>query len=712
MSPRTTLVTAAVVSLCALPVAAAGAKSHAHKPAKAARAEAGTIVAATTGLGQLPAHAKLGPAHRVDIGAMRHVRSAKRSARKHARAVLPAGKSVGAKVLLLSANTSDPSYAWWTSALKTDGVPFDAIVTRDTPITTDLLQTDADHGNYEAVILASGSLMDWSSGSGVDTMTPDEWTALQGYEKAFAIREINAYDYPQPMFGTGWGGNCGDKSGTTATVTPAGASVFTDLAGSFPVDSGVFGCETTPWPGSAWQTLISGPNGGIVGTTIRTDGVETMFDSYSGADWTIYTRLLAHGMLNWVTKGVYLGMHRDYFRLDVDDVFLGNDRWDPATHALNPDESSIIRMTPNDVLRAAQWEQKSGVQLNFLFNGDGADPTGASTSNNSSAATARSAGAPHQTTTTTQSGTTTTAKAPPKKQPKPKPVKPIKVPKNVSDPLTVALLLTKDQFRWTNHTFTHPELDASDEPTIESEIKQNIDFGTKYKLPFDKTELVTGGHTGYQNPNMPDALAKTGIKWFGEDNSRQPKQYGLANALSVPRWPTGVYYNVGTKAEELDEYNYLNYSICGDHQGHGIGCLPAPVTSYDQFVNNEAGMIIRHILDNDPRPHYVHQSNLAEDGTMYPVFDEVLRRFHAYVNTPLVQPTETEEGQTLQQQAAWNAAVDAGSVTGTITSAGLTVTSTVPDLMVPATGIRAGSLYGGLRSGWMRVGAGTTNLGL
>jgi hypothetical protein len=709
MSPRTTLAIAASLAITAVPAAPAAAKKYEAPVAN----EPASIVAAHTGLGRLaPARARLVPAHRVDVGAMRHLRSAKKSARKHVRAVLPTGKSVAAKLLILSPNTTDPSYAWWTSALKIEGVPYDAVVTLDKDVTTSMLQSDATHGNYEGVILTSGSLMDWSTGSAVETMTGDEWAALQSYESSFAVRELNAFDYPQPLFGTNWGGNCADKSGTTATVTTAGASVFGDLAGSFPIDSGVYGCESTPLDASAWQTLISGRNGAIVGTTVRTDGVETMFDSYSGADWTIYTRLLAHGMLNWVTKGVYLGMHRNYFRIDIDDVFLANDRWDPATNTINPDESSNIRMKTSDVLRAVQWQQKNGIQFNLLFNASGADPSGDSTSTTTTAMTARAVGRPP-----VQTKSKTTFVAPKaavvKKAPKPITTKLPKLPKKVVDPLTSALLLTKDQFRWTNHTFTHPEFTNADTlATLMGEVQQNVDFGRKYKLPFDPSELVTGGHTGLQNPNMAQALDTTGVKWFGEDISVHPAQYGLGGAQSVPRWPTGVYYNVGTFAEELDEYNFLNYTVCGDGQGHGVGCLPAPVTSYDQFVNNETGMILRHILDNDPRPHFVHQSNLAEDGTLYPVADEVLNRYRAAVNTPLVQLTEAQQGQLLQQQAAWNAAVAAGRVTGTITAGRLSVTSTDPTLMVPATGVASGSLYGGTRSGWFKTGSTTLNLGL
>ena len=40
-------------------------------------------------------------------------------------------------------------------------------------------------------------------------------------------------------------------------------------------------------------------------------------------------QLLRHGELNWVTRGVFLGYQRNYLELQVDDLFLGDDAWDP-----------------------------------------------------------------------------------------------------------------------------------------------------------------------------------------------------------------------------------------------------------------------------------------------------------------------------------------------------------------------------------------------
>ncbi|MCW2967245.1 MAG: hypothetical protein JWM71_1017 [Solirubrobacteraceae bacterium] len=663
MSPRLSLSIAASLVIAAVPAAPVLAKSKSHAPARPvpAAAEGSTTLHPMSGLGRLvPSSVRLSLAKdaKVDVRSERGVKVAKRSALKHHRAVLPAGKSVNARILLLAATGDEPTFTWWKSMLTTEGVPFDAIVTRDaSPLTTQQLQLSATKGRYEGIVLATTSLTDCSVSPCADTMTPDAWTALQSYEASFNVRELDAYGWPSPANGTNWGGNCGDKSGMTETVTAAGKSTFADLTGTVPVDKGVWGCETSPLAGSSWQTLVAGPNGAVVGTSTRADGVETMFNSVDGSDWTIHTQLLFHGMLNWLTKGIYLGTHRNFLGIDVDDIFLSNDRWDPATHDLNPDENSVIRMKPADVLRAIMWEQHNNLTLNLLFNGSGADPATSS--------------------------------------------------RHLGDPFSNAILLAKNQFTWENHTWTHPVLDQSSQATIESEIKNNITFAQKYDLPgFDRTELVTGGHTGLTNPAMPKALSDTGIKTIGADASYMPNQTAVGPATTDPRHPTGIYYNVGTKAEELDEYNYLNYTVCGG----GPACISAPV-DWNGYVNNEATIILRHVLGNDPRPHFVHQSNLAEDGTMYPVMDEVLRRYHAYVNTPLTQLSATDEAGTLQQQGAWTAAVAAGKVTGTITAAGLSVTSTIPNLMVPVSGTRAGTTYGGVRSGWQKVGAGTISLG-
>jgi hypothetical protein len=740
MSPRISTTIAALLAIAALPAASAVAKSSQHQSAVKTADESASILKPSSGLGHVrstSAPLSLARDRKVNAAKLRGVKAAPRSARRHHRLTIASNKSVDARVLLLAGTGLEPTFVWWKTMLAKEGVPFDAIITADAdPITTATLQTSATQGKYEAVVLATGTLSDCTVSPCADTMGPDAWTALQTYEKDFAIREIGAYGWPSPAYGTNWGGDCGDKSQNNLTVTAAGAATFGDLAGSFPTDKAVWGCETTALPGSSWQTLVAGPKGAVVGTSIRTDGVETMFNSIDGSDWTIHSQLLFHGMLNWVTKGIYLGTHRNYFKVDVDDIFLGNDRWDPATKTLNPDESTIIRMVPSDVLRAIQWEQSTGIRLNLLFNADAADPAGgnATSSSSSSAFAARGVignGATNTNSTRQQQEQARKQQEQARKeqarlaqeqarlaqeqarkaldQARKAQQQAAKAKQLQGDPLTNALLLTRGQFDWTSHTFTHADLDAADGATIVGEVKNNIAFAKKYGLNINASELTTGGHSGLANAAMPQALTDAGVKSIGSDASRGMDSTVVGSATTLPRYPTGIYYNVGTKAEQLDEYNYLNYTVC---VGTGNpGCLGAPV-DWNGYVNNEATMILRHILGNDPRPHYVHQANLAEDGTLYPVADELLRRYKSYLKTPLVQPTYTDASAILAQQTAWSSALAAGTVSATISATGMSVTSKVANLMVPVTGIKGQAVYGGIKTGWQKLAVGTTQLGL
>jgi hypothetical protein len=681
MNHRLSLAIAATAAVAVLPAGPAGAKKKvAHVPlvVHTAAAEASTVRPSST-LGRLPGSTRLSlPRDRkVDVAGLRGTKVARRGAAKRLRAVMSSDKTVGARILLLSGTGTEPTFVWWKSMLAAEGVPFDTrIIAEGNRVTTEDLQTSPTQGRYQGIVLASGSLTDCAYVDCTDTMGAGGWQALQTYEKDFAVREIAAYGWPSPAYGADWSKNdCGNKSEIKLSVTAAGATTFGELAGTVPTDKNVWGCEMTGMPGSSFTPMIAGPKGAAVATFTRTDGVETMFNSIDGSDWTIHSRLLFHGMLKWVTKGIYLGAYRNYLSIDVDDVLIGNDRWDPATKTLNPDESTIIRMTSADVQRAVAWEAANGVSLNMLFNAVGSEPV--------------------ETEITTVTG-------------KGKNAKTRTTTKLLDDQLTKALLANRQAFRWTSHTYTHADLDASAQAEIVDEVNRNIDFATKNRLPgFNKAELTTGGHSGLVNPAMPAALGQVGVKSVGSDGSRGLTPTTIGSTTTLPRYPTGIYYNVGTKAEQLDEYNYLNYTLCGT----GPACLPAPA-DWSTYVGNESTMILRHILANDPRPHYVHQSNLAEEGTLYPVADEVLRRYRSYLKVPFVQQSYSDASATLAQQATWADAVTTGKVSGTISSTGITVSNAVPNLIVPVTGTRTLPLYGTQRSGWLRLGAGTTPLGL
>src|SRR5262249_39119543 len=131
-------------------------------------------------------------------------------------------------------------------------------------------------------------------------------------------------------------------------------------------------------------------------------------------------------------------------------------------------------------------------------------------------------------------------------------------------------------------------------------------------------------------------------------------------ARAVPRYPSNVYYNVSRQGQQLDEYNWIYVD-----PAFGGGCVPitgvttcrtAPAT-WGEYVASETRVMFGHLTGNDPRPHFFHQSNLADynpalpdtdpnqGGILYPVIDALVGRYEAAFDrarSPFVQLTQTQ----------------------------------------------------------------------
>jgi len=568
---------------------------------------------------------------------------------------------VDLKVLVLSANGSEPSFTAWTAALAREGVPFDVIIANSAPpIDAATLASAENHARYQAVVLATGGLIECGAAGCLSALDTSEWLALNAFQTRFGVRRVTAYAWPNPEYGLNYPFASGDLSGTVADLTAAGAATFSGLVGSVPVDSGTYGYYAEPIAAvapatSSFTTLVAGPVGpngtaaSLVGVYSRPDGFDELVVTMDANAYQIQSLLLGHGLIGWATHGIRLGYQRTYFAMHIDDIFLPDDRWDTVAHVTHEDDGAtlpLIRMVPADVERAKAWQNKTGLQMDFVFNGAGSVDA---------------------------------------------------IAENGSDPLTTSLLANKSQFYWINHTYSHPNLDTLTAAQILSEIKQNFQFATKYKIAVNRTELVTGEHSGLANPAMPIALNQTNIDWIASDNSKQPLPYVIGPATTIPRYPSNVYYNVGTKAEQLDEYNTIYFYNCVNTAY--TTCLAAPAT-WDEYVASEVGIMFRHLLGNDPRPHFFHQSNLAEDGTMYPIVDGVLARYAQYVKLPIVQPAFREAGQIMRRLAAWQA--DSSGVSAYY-MAGRIYLASSKTVQVPVTGYKNGQLYGTERSNWVTV---------
>ena len=273
-----------------------------------------------------------------------------------------------------------------------------------------------------------------------------------------------------------------------------------------------------------------------------------------------------------------------------------------------------------------------------------------------------------------------------------------------------------------------PATSTAADASIDQEIGEDQAFAAANGIPnYNPAAVVTGEHSGLENPNMTAALAGVGVTTFAQDGSRQPTQYSLGAAQGAPRYPSNIYYNASTWADELSEYNTL-YVAQGDSIGNGetghctstsaTTCLSAPLTEAGVLAS-ESRIMLGHVLGNNPRVGYAHQPNLiGPDYTILSLISNMQSQYNAWYNTnsPLDQMTDTTEAQVLADQGGWATADTGGNYTATETNGTVTVTNNGSAVNVPITvpagttvnGAAFGTAYGGDLSDWVNLGTGAT----
>ena len=285
-----------------------------------------------------------------------------------------------------------------------------------------------------------------------------------------------------------------------------------------------------------------------------------------------------------------------------------------------------------------------------------------------------------------------------------------------------------------------PASSTSPDSSIEQEIGLDQAFAAANGLTnYTPSAVVTGEHSGVENPNMPAALAGTNVTTFAQDASRQPQQYSLGAALGAPRYPSNIYYNASNWPDELNEYNTL-YTAQGvslgnptypGETGHCVNtsattCLSAPATEATVLAS-ESHIMLSHILANNPRVGYAHQTNLigpaTQNGqdygyTLLTLLNDMLSQYNSWYTSaaPLDQMTDVTEAQVLAEQGAWATADAAGNFTASEQNGVVTVTNNgsavgIPVTVPPGTTVNGspfGQAYGGTLSNWVNLSSGGT----
>ncbi|MWA15199.1 hypothetical protein [Streptomyces sp. BA2] len=612
-----------------------------------------------------------------------------------------------------------PATAALTAELDGQGTPYTTVDLRQSgrPVIDAAYLADTADGRarakFQAVVLPNDN--PFGAGSA-------EMAALASYEQTYSIPQVDAYTYARPEAGLRAPEFSGSLDGVRAQVTASGKSgPFGYLAGQVPFENNAsaasesYGFLAEPAPGADFTSYVDAPipgasgRGSLVGE-YRHDGRRELVVTFVYNQHQQQFRLLARGIVDWMTQGVQLGSSRNYFAVHVDDVFGADDRWDSELNCTPGDVDcppgqgtpDPIRMTADDAAYAAQWSKGRKFPLDMAFNGGGSEL--------------------------------------------------YREENGGADPLADRLIADRGEHRWINHTYNHPFLgcvqDVSTVPwtcaknadggtryvsrtEISQQISDNRNWGQRAGLPLQSGELVTGEHSGLKvlpqqpddNPNLGPALRDNGVTWLGSDNSRDRGQRPVGPGLTVPRFPMNVFYNAGRTSEQIDEYNWI-YTRKADG-GSGVcenssvaTCLESPLDSttgyQDHIVPVESTIAMGHVLANDPRPHFIHQSNLAEDRIAYPVLGSILDAYGALFadNAPVVNLRMADIGGELRSRAAWDTAVKAGKVTAyrigdkvTVQApSGVAARATMPtgtDQQLLLGTDPFGSAYAGRTSGWV-----------
>jgi uncharacterized protein YjdB len=266
------------------------------------------------------------------------------------------------------------------------GTPYEvADVTAAAPTLSD----GACHGYYQGVIFAYGG----------DYYNISAWqSTLISYEQTFNVRQVNWYDAPDPNFGLSYTGTqIPDTQTYTTNFTAAAAPVFFYANTATPLtitNASVDLATADPVAGSSLTPLLQDASGNIVSAIYTLNGQQFLSQTFDSNPYLMHDLVVAYGLVNWVTKGVFLGDYHVYATQEIDDFFINDSEWIPSTTCLSdpqtldrtaPDASNlpVFRVNSSDMAQLVAWQKTKQAdplfpqfELTIAFNGVGTSGNG------------------------------------------------------------------------------------------------------------------------------------------------------------------------------------------------------------------------------------------------------------------------------------------------------------------------------------------------
>ncbi|MBA3826257.1 MAG: hypothetical protein H0X24_20450, partial [Ktedonobacterales bacterium] len=567
------------------------------------------------------------------------------------------------KVLVISADGNEVDLPAIKQALGYTGTPYTVYIAAQTPnaLTETKLDDGACHAYYNGVILTTGLLAYNNGSQWLSGLSQKEWNTLWGFEAKFSVRAISWYTFPNNDFGFENTATAVSTSSTpyTASLTDAGKGVFSYLNASqpFTIQNAYTYLDAPLADGSTTPLIADGKGNALAAVHTYADGRQLLALTFDNNPYLTHSIILSYGLINWVTKGLFIGQQGVYLQSQIDDVFIDDNTWQPGTTCgTNVDDTTTsYRITGSDFTTVVNWQKEKhtnslfrNLKLDMAFNGYGTE-------------------------TDAYPG----------------------------DTLTKAAKRYQNQFIWTNHTYDHAEMDNVDAGFVDSELQQNYATAASMHFSdFTTSAMVTPSISGLRNPVFLNEAYANNIRYLVSDSSKPDQgnpapNEGLQNwvnpqLLMVPRHPTNLFFNVSTPAEWVAEYNCLYHNFWG-----------ADLT-YPQILEIESQTLLQNMIVGNIDPDMYHQPNLrAYDGThtlLGDLLDLTLNKYAALYNVPVKSLRLDLIGQAMADKTLLRQSGVVASVTGK------TVTLTAQNAAtIPVTGfVRSGAGYSLSSSAWAK----------
>lgn len=596
------------------------------------------------------------------------------------------------RIFVLSADGNEADLPAIRQTLDYLGTPYSVYIAALTPggLTPGRLSNGC-RAFYQAIIRTTGDLgyaapvadggFVWKS-----ALTSDEVLALNAFQSQFKIRQVTWFTYPTPDFGFNWPTGTSSEP-RTATLTAAGKAIFPYIntgpqtitvgTSTFTIGSpaspiviaNAYTYLAQPFDGNTVPLLTDDAGNVLAATAMLPGGRENLALTFDSNQHLLHNMLFGYGLVNWVTRGLFIGERHIYLSPQVDDLFIADDQWvagrlcSTVGKDFNPDDSGpTIRMTGRDLLATAQWQAlknikptTEGLRLTMAFNGVG----------------------------------TTGVFSP--------------------DTLTPLAEQFQDFFYWVSHTYDHETLDGMTYQAAKDEFTLNTAVASRLGLQrFSRANIVTPNISGLRDRKVMRAAVDAGIRYLVTDTS-QPgydnpfPNNGIYNPLQpkilmIPRRPVNLFYNVSTPSEWTSEYNCIYNSFFGRD------------LTYEEILEFVSNQILPYLLRGENDPWMFHQPNLifyeydysGGRSLLTDLLDLTLAKYNGYFNLPIQSPSMNALGASIAARMARLSA----NVRGTLQPGGGIVLSSDRPVTVPVTGlaIAGAESYGGQPIAWVRVG--------